>query len=338
MRAGGIPQPPQPRESCRPSKAAGLDRLKPSREMRDFKTPPLTEARLLKRREDPRFAHLDVPPPIGLGAGRLGKVGVIGIVVLAMGAAAFGGRYLYQAKERPASAIEPENISRLSAPAPPPLTIGEQAEIKDLVKDFHRARSPEAKARFVVDGVMMLERLASFYSTHPLEPTEVALDPTLTLVEVNQVPYFCGAGRYADGRAFQYHVTRREGEFLLDWASIAEYSEMDWIEFVVEQPTAPIEFRVLVEQTDQIPKSESDPSRYLAFKLRPSSTRESSLAYADITTLAGGQLKRVFSQEELVEPLHLTLKLAYETSPGDDPKILITELVRTSWVEPSITQ
>ena len=77
---------------------------------------------------------------------------------------------LYQTKKQQAVEFEPASMSRDNLPAPPPLTLAEQNEIKDLVQAFHQAGSAEAKAAMVADGLTML---AQNYTVHGTEPSEI---------------------------------------------------------------------------------------------------------------------------------------------------------------------
>lgn len=119
FRNNTTPPVQQPRDTAfRPSRTVGLDRLTAESGTHDHKAPPMEEARLLTRRKDLRFSRFSEPPEEISSTG-IGKVGVFGMIILAMGTAVFAGMYLYKVKDQQAVSIEPESISRSSLLDPP---------------------------------------------------------------------------------------------------------------------------------------------------------------------------------------------------------------------------
>ena len=235
---------------------------------------------------------------------------------------------LYQTKKQQAVEFEPASMSRDNLPAPPPLTLAEQNEIKDLVQAFHQAGSAEAKAAMVADGLSMLAPMRSFYTVHGTEPSEISLDPHLTHVEQGEVNFFRGTGAYSDGRTIEFYVRRHGEEFVLDGPSLSGYSAMNWGTFLTEKPALPMEFRVLASK---VSARSNGGSREIALSLHSSRGEEKVIGYADAASLAGGELNKVFAQYG-ESPVKLTLKLAYAGYQGSDPRLVVTEVVRKDWL------
>lgn len=206
-------------QHVRPTRAPGGERCPASSESRGVKAPPMTGARLLKRsrRKSPRSPRMDGVPNRQFSDLKKTRLVVIGFVLM-VGAVVVKNNLNGEPESRePESTSEATHLESESLASLPPLTKEEQAKLKEAVKGFHRAVTAEAKAPFLVDGIKMLERLASYYQTHPLEPREIAIDQAVTIVDMPHGSYYQGTGRYPDGRAITFFAQKDDGDFLLDW-------------------------------------------------------------------------------------------------------------------------
>lgn len=316
----------EPTEAFRPDRTPSHNRIDSLADKK--KAPPMEDARLLKRRRTlPSLAD----PGSSFGERRkitkLEKITLLSALIIGALVVAYFARGLYQSKHQQAAQLEPASLARQSTSAPPPLTMAEQNEIKDIVYAFHEASTPEAKATFVADGFQMLERMASFYTANGVEPAEITIDPYLILVEQGAVDYFRGTGKYPDGRTVEFYAKRQGNDFVLDWPSVSGYSTMSWPTFLAEKPALPMEFRVVANKVD----SGTSASQELALALSSPRMPEKVICYADAASLAGSELDQVFN-EFGASPVKLTLKLAYAGAPGNDPRLVVTELVRKDWL------
>ncbi len=299
--------------------------------------PPVIQSQLLTKRsrEDralrssQKFTRLE---KVGMGAIVLGVlIGAVLVFNYLKGAQLESDRAAASRGESvPVGMVEAGTVA---AQPLSPLTRMEEAKIKEQVKAFHRAASSEAKIPFLIDGFRILDQLATYYETHPLEPKEVAIDSALTPVSFPQGTYYRGTGRYADGRSLEFYAARRGDEFLLDWPSLCGYSEIQWREFLQKKPEIPFEFRVIARQAPMGPGGALDPMRYMAVKVTDFESGDVQVAIADTKTPAGQRLKQVLAGAGL-EPVRLRLKLAFDPSLAGTFKIVVDDFVSDRWIQP----
>lgn len=321
-----------PVRDFRPTRQPGLDRMEPAADGSRAKAPPIDDAALRSpRRRSTRRQRMEKPDTSPMGMSGLEKLALCVVLLAVVAGVSYAGMYLYKVKNQPAVEIEPDSISQSDHVQPPPLTLAEQADLKQAVKDYHLASSAEAKADYVLDGDRMIDRMRTFYAKHSPEPTQIAIDARLSEYELGDAKYIRGTGRYPDGRQVEFFAQREDGLFLIDWPSLAGYSEMNWVEFLLERPTTPTVFRVTAEQVEA-PRELVD--TYLALSLSTPTSTESAVAMVERQSVVGEEIRQLFVGAQT--PQHLLVRLAYQEpheANSDDPVLLLTQLIQKTWIE-----
>lgn len=311
-----------------------------SREEFSFeKAPPIESAKLLKKKRRKQFPDIEQnkaanrrePAPTNT----VEKVSLIVLVLAVIGASVWAGMHLLRKTKQPAAMTEPETLASGQVIAPPPITRGEQAMIEETIRGFHQATSVESKAAYVLEGELMHDKLREYYRRKPVEPLVARISKTLETSNIEDARYLRAQGTYENGRAFEILVLRQGDQFLIDWNAYVGYSQMDWMEFLLEQPTTPTLFRLIAEPVEFYEFGYDDSIRYLCLKATGANETQECYAYVDRTSPAGVTLRRMFASGGM-DPQRITVQLAFEQKGLGKNQALITEFISGSWATPPI--
>lgn len=205
-------------------------------------------------------------------------------------------------------------------------------KIHAVTSGFLGAASVEERIPFVRHPVVTAERMRGYYASRPLAPVEVFDYPVIgkRTVPPKYEFYFVEA-LTVDGKNHRFLLVEEAGQPRIDWEASFAYGDMDWEDYLTQQPREAMEFRVYLSPSDYY--EIYDEGAYLSMKLTYPGSDRSAYAYCPRDHRDAQALHDLVTAGP-ERPVVLELQLQQPAGSGQPLQLQMLRLVNETWLIP----
>ncbi len=202
---------------------------------------------------------------------------------------------------------------------------------------FLRARTPEEKVRFVRGGSAMLPAMHRYYSRHPDEPEGFSLTPGAECGTHAGKEFLFIHGSDFFGGTVETAVECTASGVRLDWRFLTGAADMEWDDWIAQQPAIPVSLRVEAVLDDYYAGPFSDPLDWLCLKITRPGYVSVAWAYIRRNTDDGLIIYRQLNRRGSPVRLLGTFEFPAVETPGrkSAPQVQLVSVATQGWLDRS---
>lgn len=204
-------------------------------------------------------------------------------------------------------------------------------KIEHSLRGYFEAASLDQRLAFVRDSQRVRPLMENYYRRHPYTPVEWKNLGWILPVEEEGYRFGYAQAVFANAEPVSLIIEELvDGTFRVDWESSVRYGEIDWLEFLKTQPSAPTLFRVIASKPQNIPP-EAAPMGSELLEIKHPDDNDVVYAYFDrkdpkfqplLQQLQTGNWKEV----------PLTIRLCFPGPPGSGKNARIADVEGKGWL------
>lgn len=224
-------------------------------------------------------------------------------------------------------------------PAAVPATSEHARQAAFVAEAFLATSTLEARASLVRHPEITRARMEAWHTPeHPLRPLKVLhFHERWAEESVGKNTFLLLYMEMADFTTRAIALERApEGGFKIDWESFEGWSPLPWTRFLAEEPSAAMEFRVMVQRDTYHNFGYADPDAWLSFKLTDPADLAHCWGYCPVTSEAGFTLSRLLRRQTQQGELQIKaiVRLRFEEGRSGHQQVLIESVVQDGWLKP----
>lgn len=210
------------------------------------------------------------------------------------------------------------------------------ASIRETLRGFHAAETPEEKCRYVRGGKKMLPVLRAYYSSHlPESVLSSVKEETTNWVRQDGLTIVYGIYETVDGTLHQYAMEVHGASCLLDWRSLTGWTGLAWNDFLAKQPAGKHAVCVSAVPDNLYAAAHGDPAEWLCLRLEDVTRNRPVWAYLRRHSEAARKLPVSFTAPapdmRRSAPQRLTLEVSFAADSASP--VLEISAVEQGWFE-----
>lgn len=202
------------------------------------------------------------------------------------------------------------------------------------VNGYYSAKTPQEKAKFVLEADTMLPKMEKYYEEHTIKnPGAKSVEPP-TAFALGGLSYWRTRVLLNDGTVGFVAMRIIDKEPKIDWESEVRYCSFDWDKWLADKSKEAGDFRVYAVVDKEYKAPFNDNTHYLCLKVKTMDSDKTMFAYLDLTDFDQREFAR-----QLIEsgnnPIECVLTLQQvDSKESDSPVAKVLKVVSPSWVIP----
>ena len=270
------------------------------------------------------------PQASGLSRGQIMSLGILGVMVIGLGAAWFAKSLLVgdgttRAKQAAMASKAAQEAAIVAAAS---LTDAEFAQATQVMRSFLEALTIEDLRAVVREPERVWPLIEQHHRTTPWKPFVVRRLPTRSEMQLNR-DLLAGVAEVNDFQRLVIAMQRTPAGIRVDWESFTGQGEMSWDDFLAQRPTTPVLMRVSLQPDDYYNRDFPNSATHACFRL--ASRGDTHLLYGYVPR---GQLVHTqLVARTRINPRSLpTVRLRFLPDATSQDQVEITELVADGWL------
>ncbi len=201
------------------------------------------------------------------------------------------------------------------------------------VNGYYSAKTPQDKAKFVLESERMLPLMEKYYDEHPITSRTIKSVEPPSGFALGGLSYWRTKVVLDDGSTGFVAMRIFDKEPKIDWESEVRYCTYDWDKWLADKSKETGDFRVYAVVDKEYKAPFEDNTRFLCLKVKTMDSDKTMNVYLDLTDFDQREFAR-----QLIEagnnPIECVLTIQQVDSKDGAPVGKVVKVVSPSWVIP----